>query len=68
MSRRAHRRALRRRYGRAAERMYRVLWVRDDRKTSGVLFPGPLTHKEAMTVISKTTPYNWRRLMLEEIR
>jgi hypothetical protein len=49
------------------EKMYRVVAVRDDKKWRGVLFPGPLTHKEAETVMKKTTKYPWRRLVLEEI-
>ena len=50
------------------ERLYRILWIRDDKKTRGVLFPGPLTHKEACTCLSKTTRYPWRREQLEEIQ
>jgi hypothetical protein len=64
-----HRRGkLRRRYGRSGQRQYRVIWVRDDRGTSGVLVPGPFTHAEAVTVLSKVTKYPWRRTLLEEIR
>ncbi len=51
----------------SGERLYRVVWIRDDKGTRGVLFPGPLTHREAMTVVRKTTKYPWRRLMIEEI-
>lgn len=54
--------------------MYRVLWVRERGQGNkavevarGVLFPGPLTHAQAMTVIRKTTAYAWRRLIIEEI-
>ena len=47
---------------------YRVIWVRDSAGTSGVLFPGPLSHEEAITCIRKTTPHKWRRIMVEEIR
>lgn len=48
-------------------RMYRVVWIRDDNKTRGVLFPGPLTHREACVALGKVTPHPWRRDMLEEI-
>jgi hypothetical protein len=43
------------------------VWKRDDRRTSGVLAPGPFTHAEAVTVLSKITKYPWRRVLLEEI-
>jgi hypothetical protein len=65
MKRRRNR--LRRRYGRSAGRLYRVVWKRDDRGTSGVLAPGPFTHAEAVTVLSKITKYPWRRVLLEEV-
>ncbi len=68
MKRRHRGRALRRRYGRSdSGRRYRVIWVRDDRRTRGVLAPGPFTHAEAVTVLSKVTKYPWRRVMVEEI-
>jgi len=35
---------------------YRVVWIRDDKKQRGVLFPGPLTHKEALTVVPVAPP------------
>ena len=49
------------------QRFYRVIWVRDDKKTTGVHCLGPLTHKEACSVLSKLTSYPWRRDLLEEI-
>jgi hypothetical protein len=58
---------LRKRYGRATTRTYRVIWVRDDKHTRGVMAPGPFTHAEAVTVLSKITKYPWRRVLLEEI-
>jgi hypothetical protein len=48
-------------------RFYRVIWVRDDRNTRGIMADGPLTHAEACTIVSKITVYPWRRIMLEEI-
>lgn len=51
----------------ADTRRYRVIWVRDDRGTRGVLAPGPFTHQEACTVLGKVTKYPWRRELLEEI-
>lgn len=42
------------------ERRYRVIWIRerDGREVArGVLFPGPLTHEQACTVVRKTTSY-----------
>jgi hypothetical protein len=50
------------------ERLYRVIWVRDDKGTRGVLAPGPFTHREAVTVMSKITKYPWRRVLVEEIQ
>jgi len=50
------------------ERLYRLIWVRDDKKTRGVLAPGPFTHAEAVTALSKFTRHRWRRDLLEEIR
>lgn len=51
----------------ARGRRYRVIWVRDDKGTSGVIAPGPFTHKEAVTVLSKVTKRPWRRDLLQEI-
>lgn len=52
----------------APERKYRVIWKRADNGTTGVLFPGPLSHREAVTCKSKVTPQPWRQDMLEEIK
>ncbi len=49
-------------------RQYRVIWIRDDKNTRGVIAPGPFTHQEACTVLTKVTPRAWRRDLLEEIR
>lgn len=48
-------------------RFYRIIWIRDSKKTQGILFPGPLTHEEACICLSKVTPWKERRDMLEEI-
>lgn len=47
-------------------RMYNVIWVRDDKGTSGQLNDTPMTHKEACTFKSKMTEYKWRRILLQE--
>lgn len=58
---------LRRRYGRSNSRRYRVIWVRDDRGTRGVMAPGPFTHGEAVNVLHKIMKHKWRRVLLEQI-
>lgn len=50
------------------QRMYNVIWVRDDKCTRGQLNATPMTHSEACTFKSKHTDYPWRRLMLEEAK
>lgn len=59
---------------------YRVIFViddpslffrvfkRDPSQRKGILFPGPLTLKEAQTCLSKTTSFPWRRDVIQEIR
>jgi hypothetical protein len=51
----------------SSNKRYRVVWVRDDKRTSGVMAAGPFTHKEATTVVSKITKYPWRRVVIQEI-
>ena len=51
-----------------AERMYNVLWIRDDKGTRGQLNATPMTHRAACTFKSKMTAYPWRRVMLEEVK
>lgn len=48
-------------------RLYRVLWARDDKGTSGLHCSGYFTHKEACAILSKITKYPWRRDFLEEV-
>jgi hypothetical protein len=50
------------------KRRYRVIWRRPDTGTSGILFPGPLTHHEARKVLASVTKYPWREEMVEEIK
>ena len=49
------------------EKLYRVIWKRDDLGTAGILFPGPLTHREATTASSKSTRHGGRHHVLEEL-
>lgn len=46
---------------------YRLVWVRDDKGTRGVLCPGPFTLEQAQTVLRKLTDYSWRRILVEAI-
>lgn len=48
-------------------RLYRVLWARDDKGTSGSHCSGYFTHKEGCAILSKITKYAWRRDFLEEV-
>lgn len=48
-------------------RKYRVVWRSVNGYSRGVSFPGPLTHKQAVTCKSKLTPRSERLDMLEEI-
>jgi hypothetical protein len=48
-------------------KQHRILWVRPDKKTSGVLFPGPLGHKEALACLRSLTRYPWRLEILQPI-
>ena len=48
------------------ERTYRVVWI-TDRGKRGIHCPGPFTHQEACTVLTKITPRKDRRDLLEEI-
>lgn len=55
------------------DRRYRVVVVPmsgtrfPDGRTKVVMAPGPLTHKQAVTILSRITDYPWRRKMVEEI-
>lgn len=49
------------------QRMYNVIWIRDDKGTRGQHNVTPLTHAEACAFLSKLTQYSWRRDLLEEI-
>jgi hypothetical protein len=56
----------------AKKRCYRVMWVRDDKGRRGTVADGPLTHREAVTILSKLVPATERshrhvRYALEEI-
>lgn len=47
------------------QRMYNVIWVRDNNGTRGQLNSTPMTHAEACVYMSKITNPAWRRLVLE---
>lgn len=49
------------------QRTYRIVGIRKRDNRRVILFPGPLTHREACTCKSKLTPYPWRLDLLEEI-
>lgn len=46
-------------------RLFRIIWKRA--QSSGVLFPGPLTHEEACSCLRSLTRYPWRMELLEEL-
>lgn len=50
-----------------AERLYNVIWIRDDNGARGQLNATPMTHREACTFKSKIAVYHWRRVVLEEV-
>lgn len=54
------------------QRLYRVVWKNDRTRKRGVMANGPLTHREAVTVLSKIPvhtrgPARYVRFLVEEI-